>query len=569
VTPEPVTADLQVRAGPADGRGMGTEVAAVGTYDDVLSMAQRAQQHLDMAEYAQATSLAVRAEEIARAQGDQRARATALSVITGCHHRLDDYVASMDVGMKAIRLWHELGDPAQESMTRTIIARVLILTGDLAAALDEGHTALVLADMSGELRPRMAALTAIGVVHFSLGQYPTAMEHCEQAAEMARLLGDAVAHGAVIDTIACIYFALAEGARSAGDEAGALAYNESVIDCARTAMETARSAGHRYYEANALGNLAEAIAFAGRPAEAIEVLESFRLDPALDAVSTMAQHLDTRGSICMALERYEQAAALFAQALALSPPNNAAMGYCEHLSAAYERNGDLRAALDYHKRFHALYTLVASEAAQRSAGVASIRMETARAREQAEKLGTSNLELTLLAENLRQQSLEDPLTGLANRRFLDRLLDGAGPKYAIAMIDVDNFKRVNDGFSHQVGDDVLRHLGSLLRGACRAGDTAARYGGEEFALLLADTDDSAAAATADRIRALVEAFDWARVKPGLRITVSIGVAGVHETTSTATTLDLADQRLYEAKHAGRNRVVGPWSPGTVYWIGPS
>ncbi|MET0494726.1 MAG: GGDEF domain-containing protein [Actinoplanes sp.] len=535
---------------------MGTE-AAVGTYDDALSMARRAQQHLDMAEYVQAKSLAVRAEELARSDGDQRALATALSVITGCLHRLDDYVASMEVGMQAIRLWHELDDPAQESMTRTIIARVLILTGDLAAALDEGHTALVMADMSGELRPRMAALTAVGVVHFSLGQYPVAMEYCELAAETARLLGDVVAHGAVIDTIACIYFAMAEAARSAGDEAGALAYNDSVIDGARTAMETARSAGHRYYEANALGNLAEAIAFAGRPAEAIAVLESFRLDPALDAVSTMAQHLDTRGTICMALERYDQAAALFAQALELSPPNNAAMGYCEHLSAAYESIGDLRAALDYHKRFHHLYTLVASEAAQRSAGVAAIRMETERAKEQAEQLGTSNLELTLLAENLRRQSLEDPLTGLANRRFLDRLLETGEQKYAIAMIDVDHFKRVNDGFSHQIGDDVLRHLGRLLRGSCRVGDAAARYGGEEFALLLVDTDDTAASVTAERIRALVEAFDWAQVMPGLHITVSIGVAGIHETTSTTAALNLADRRLYEAKSAGRNRVVGP------------
>jgi diguanylate cyclase len=542
---------------------MATE-AAVGTYDDALSLAQRAQTHLDMAEYGQAKSLAVRAEEMARSNGDQRALATALSVITGCCHRLDDYVASMDVGMQAIRLWHELDDPAQESMTRTIIARVLILTGDLADALDEAHTALAMADMSGELRPRMAALTAVGVVHFSLGQYASAMEYCELASETARLLGDVVAQGAVIDTIACIYFAMAEAARDAGDETGALEYNVSVIDYAREAMETARSAGHRYFEANALGNLAEAIAFAGRPAEAIEVLESFQIDPALDAVSTMAQHLDTRGSICMALERYEQAARLFAQALALSPANNAAMNYCLHLSGAYERSGDLRAALDYHKRFHALFTLVASEAAQRSAGIAAIRMETARAKEQAlqesvraEKLGNSNLELTLLAEDLRQQSLEDPLTGLANRRFLDRLLDSAGQKYAIAMIDVDHFKRVNDRFSHQIGDDVLRHLGRLLRGACRVGDTAARYGGEEFALLLGDTDDAAASGTAERVRMLVEAFDWAQVRPGLQITVSIGIAGIHEAASTAKALDLADRRLYEAKRAGRNRVVGP------------
>jgi diguanylate cyclase len=536
----------------------------VDTYDDALSLAQRAQKHLDMSEYADAKELAGRAEAMARRTGDQRALATALSVMTGCYHRLDDYPASMDIGLQAVRLWRDLDNPAQESMTRSIIARVLILTGNLTEALDEGLTALELADLSGELRPRMVALTAIGIVHFSLGQTTTAMGYSELAAETARLLGDVVAHGALIDTIACVYFAMAQAARSAGDEVGARENCASATDRAREAMEIARSAGHRYYEANALGNLAVALAFAGRPGVALVELVSFRVDPALDAVSTIAQHLDTRGFIYMALARYDEAAALFAQALEMSPRNNAAIGYCEHLSEAYERSGDLRAALDYHKRFHALFTSIASEAAQRSAGVAAIRLETSRAKEnalqegvRAEKLYNSNLELTRLAENLRQQSLEDPLTGLANRRVLDRLLDADEQNYAIALIDVDHFKRVNDGFSHQIGDDVLRQLGRLLQGACRAGDTAVRYGGEEFALLLSDTSDLAGSATAERVRLLVETYDWAQLAPGLRITVSIGVAGTHEADSTAAALDLADRRLYEAKKAGRNRVVGP------------
>jgi len=536
--------------------------AVVDTYDDALSIAQRAQKHLDMSEYADAQALAGRAEALARPAGDQRALATALSVIAGCHHRLDDYAASMDIGMQAIRLWQEIGDPAQESMTRSIITRVLTLTGDLDEALDEGLTALETADRSGELRPRMVALTAVSIVHYTLGQTATAMGYCERAAETARLLGDVIGHGALIDTMACIYYTTAETARDAGDETTAGRHIAIAIERSREAVGIARAAGHRYYQANALGNLAEALAWAGRPTEALATLESFQIDPALDARSTMAHHLDCRGSICMALERYDQAIGLFLQALELSPESNAAMAICEHLSDAYERSGDLRAALDYHKRFHALFITVASEATQRSAGVAAIRLETSRAKEyavqesvRAEKLHHTNLELTLLAEDLRQQSLEDPLTGLANRRLLDRML-AEGP-YAIALIDVDHFKRVNDVNSHQVGDDVLRHLGRLLRGSCRTGDTAARYGGEEFALLLSDASDVAASATAERVRALVEAFDWGQITPGLRITVSIGVAGTHEAASATAALELADRRLYAAKNAGRNRVVGP------------
>jgi diguanylate cyclase (GGDEF)-like protein len=122
--------------------------------------------------------------------------------------------------------------------------------------------------------------------------------------------------------------------------------------------------------------------------------------------------------------------------------------------------------------------------------------------------------------------------------------------HTIALIDVDHFKRVNDQHSHQVGDQVLRELAALLRAACRAGDIAARYGGEEFAVLFTDVAEAEALEAAERIRRLVEDFAWATVAAGLNVTVSIGVA------SGPDLLALADRRLYQAKDAGRNRVVG-------------
>lgn len=533
----------------------------VETSDDASVLVQQAQEHLDMARYAPAMDLAVRAEELAE---EPCVRAHALSVIAACHHRMDRYAESIDVGLQAVRLWHELGDLAGESSARSNIARVLILTGDLTESLDEGLIALELADLSGELRPRQLALTAIGIVHLCLRQYELSMEYCERAAETARLLGDVAVHGSLIDTIACVLMGQAYAAREEGDEPAALTYAELAISRAREAMETGRRAGHRYFQGNALGNLAEMLAFVGRPQEALEMMDTFEIDPALDSVSTVTHHLDTRGCIYLALEDYDQAARFFAEALELSAGNNAAMSYCEHLSEAYEKNGDYRAALEYHKRFHTLFTLVASEAAQRSAGIAAIRLETARAqdyamreRERAEDLYHSNLELTRHAENLLQQSLEDPLTGLANRRLLDRLLETEGSRYSIALIDVDHFKRVNDTYSHQIGDEVLRQLGALLLESGRPADHAARYGGEEFALLLSDADERVGADIAERIRAMIESFDWTGIAPGLRVTVSIGVTAHHEAGSAAELLAIADRRLYEAKGRGRNRVVGP------------
>lgn len=107
----------------------------VQTRDDASSLVQQAQAHLDMARYSPAMELAERAETLADTDG---VRAHALAVIAACHHRLDRYAQSIEVGLQAVRLWHELGDLAGESSVRSTIARVLILTGDLTEALDEG-----------------------------------------------------------------------------------------------------------------------------------------------------------------------------------------------------------------------------------------------------------------------------------------------------------------------------------------------------------------------------------------------------------------------------------------------
>jgi diguanylate cyclase len=219
------------------------------------------------------------------------------------------------------------------------------------------------------------------------------------------------------------------------------------------------------------------------------------------------------------------------------------MMFCEHLAEVYERSGNFEGALASYKKFHLLYRQVASEAAQRNARVAAVRMETEQAKALAERE-------RLRADGLLRMSLEDPLTGLAHRRRLDEELAAGPTAQAVALVDVDHFKLVNDRFSHQIGDEVLRTLARLLRAGCRGADLAARYGGEEFAVLLRDLSAAEAFEAAERIRQMVEEFDWAIIAPGLAVTVSIGVAlGDGDLISTA------DRRLYEAKNAGRNRVT--------------
>jgi diguanylate cyclase (GGDEF)-like protein len=168
-----------------------------------------------------------------------------------------------------------------------------------------------------------------------------------------------------------------------------------------------------------------------------------------------------------------------------------------------------------------------------------------------------------LASDLRQQAGLDSLTGLMNRRsfeqesqrLLARAIRGIEP-VAVIMIDVDHFKRVNDVYGHQAGDEVLRRLAQLLQSVVRSGDCLARYGGEEFCLMLGDTDEAGAALLAERIRQLYAELQVEWRGQLLQGTLSAGAADLRSADDdVATLIDAADQALYRAKYAGRNRVV--------------
>jgi diguanylate cyclase (GGDEF)-like protein len=159
----------------------------------------------------------------------------------------------------------------------------------------------------------------------------------------------------------------------------------------------------------------------------------------------------------------------------------------------------------------------------------------------------------------------DPLTRLPNRRTamvqLERELGRVDRRrqhndgLCIGLLDIDLFKRINDRFGHQAGDEVLRRVGTTLCEAMRQGDFVARFGGEEFLLILPETGPAGANAAAERIRDAIECMVLDELPAAVAITVSIGLA-VHEPGKRIEeTLGLADQALYQAKHLGRNRVV--------------
>jgi two-component system, cell cycle response regulator len=163
-----------------------------------------------------------------------------------------------------------------------------------------------------------------------------------------------------------------------------------------------------------------------------------------------------------------------------------------------------------------------------------------------------------------EMAVTDGLTGLHNRRYLETHLDimfersvSRGRPLSYLIADIDKFKSINDGFGHDGGDDVLREFANLLRRQVRGADLVSRYGGEEFVVAMPDTDAELAARVAERVRAAVaeKAFELPNGRK-IPVTVSVGVATLHgRSDSVASLAKRADTALYEAKAAGRNRVV--------------
>ena len=163
--------------------------------------------------------------------------------------------------------------------------------------------------------------------------------------------------------------------------------------------------------------------------------------------------------------------------------------------------------------------------------------------------------------------MQDGLTGLANRRCFDQTLDAELRRckrerqpLALLFVDVDHFKSYNDAYGHLAGDDCLKRVAKVLSTTVRrAGDLSARYGGEEFAMILPNQLEKGALVVAERVRHAVEQLDAAETigSPTRPITVSVGIAvmtGAGD-EGAASLIAAADEAMYQAKHAGRNRVV--------------
>ena len=189
-------------------------------------------------------------------------------------------------------------------------------------------------------------------------------------------------------------------------------------------------------------------------------------------------------------------------------------------------------------------------------------------KEESEAIQEKNLELQATIRQLEvahaklhEISIKDSLTDLYNRRFffskIDQLL-AVALRYerplCLVMLDIDYFKRVNDHFGHQLGDEVLKIVSRLLKYTLRNADLLARYGGDEFVIAMPETNLKNAVNVCERMRTVIEVYSWSEIKADLKVSLSLGVTELERSDTQESLLSRADSYLYEAKALGRNQV---------------
>lgn len=233
---------------------------------------------------------------------------------------------------------------------------------------------------------------------------------------------------------------------------------------------------------------------------------------------------------------------------------------CEHQCSIKLANGDPR-------HLHSICAPIREDGRVVSV-VAVVRDITERVKTERE-LEEKTAELVATNKLLSKIAITDSLTRVYNRRHFDELLHKEIKRYnrrkysflSLLMVDIDHFKKLNDQYGHVAGDAVLVEVAKLLQEGIRETDTIARYGGEEFAIVMPDTHLDGAVFKAETLRSQVEEREFPGQQGPLHITISIGVASCVGGTPHEF-VNAADRALYEAKHAGRNRVLAA-GPGTV------
>ncbi|MDB5530663.1 MAG: hypothetical protein JWR51_3766 [Devosia sp.] len=492
-------------------------------------------------------ALAATKQVFAQAEGrrDKALMSRALVQIAWCCMKLGDPETGLDCLLGSRRLEQRSADSAEDARTSAIEAFLLLDLGLSDEAFAAAELAVITAEAAGE-----DAVTA-----FTYNVKGVILALCRQPELGTKLLARAVAltQGAKEESDRAFHLLnlgfcqiqLADDAEMSERPSEGRHWLDLAIETNGAAIATARLCGDAWTLRTALANGAEYQARCGNLDQAMAYLDASAALPGDPGVSLRIHYLYTLGDVQLRAGRLEDARNTCAEALAQAEMGNQIdhqLNAVQRLCDVHEALGQFETALALHRRFHALYVRQSGETTRRRAKIAEIQLESE--------------QLRARAQELTMQVMLDPLTGIANRRSFDQILGRLdGSPYAVGMLDLDHFKSVNDRFSHQVGDTVLRRVARIMVEQIGVHGHAVRLGGEEFALIFPGAVTANASVFCDTVRLAIADADWSDIAADLRVTASIGLAAGTGGEGGDDLIAAADRRLYAAKTQGRDRLV--------------
>ena len=507
----------------------------------------------------EARALKLAQEAFQLAQAEQYAKGLGYSLVyQGLYEAFGDIVLAHARVIEAMNMFEQMEDPIGQNYALFVLGGINYNLSNFSDAVEIERRALVPAQARGDLALEAEILNLMGIAYCSAEQHEIGFAVMAQGLAICRASGERVHTAKILHNLAWWHtkiekFDLAlEYARESLSLCDDLTY--SLYGHSLTAMGRAYAAVHA--TENALFHYQQALAAAH--------------DQGDRQLSKTALYFI--GELYIQEEKLDQAIRYIQSSLALAEEvkSNFYISLCHQaLSRIYETQGDLARALEHYKQFHAVQEEMFNEKNTKQIQILGVMHQTELARREAEIYQSRNTELEreiaerkLLEEKLRHLAITDELTGITNRRhFLE--LSKHHIKHALrlertlalAVMDLDYFKQINDTYGHAAGDRALIAFVKTVQKNIREIDLLARFGGDEFVLLFLESDTRQAYQVFDRIRRELAANHIQVEGRAFSITMTVGIAGlVNQDDTIDLLLARADKALYRAKEAGRNRV---------------
>lgn len=498
----------------------------------------------------------------AKASGDPQAEALALACLAHCDRVAQRLRRASEASRKAAMIFQRIGDVARESAALNTVAHATMLLGRTDEALEAALLSVQLCGVEGASPSAVLAFNCLGMSYCWSGMYDKAASSLDTAIVLAgRCTPPMSAYQAKLDQLFVEAMRLSDE-RFQTHRMGSLQRMSTLV---RECRRLERSGAELTFMPGMLP-LAHTIALAMKLLWAVWQREednaqiyATRAVGSLGGAVTWLDALVRWGIAELAWMRGEWSSA----EQALQDMKSCAVSV-EHEKLAclahllliqfYEQRGRTDHSLRECRALRAREQRIARDSIKSREAVVSWQIGA----RQSERHLEQALEA---AKQFERWSLEDALTGIANRRAFELALADRLPgaiadfrPLTVAMIDIDRFKSVNDGYSHQTGDQVLKAVGTLLCASVRDRDLAARLAGDEFIVLFNDADERTAAEIVSRIQDAVAGYDWDAIAPGLVIRLSIGLSEAVAGDTVESIVHRSDKSMYSDKARPR------WEP---------